>query len=531
LICKEQQEEKSIKMKIKLCLATFFCGFAVFGQVSQNAESKEANSFEGEVTALNVDGPDGTAIDSIIFLDHELAARFDSLWLSERQEIAERFSEMFDEVQQAGDDNSALSAPQEFNIDTLKIRLDELNNRTPFNITYNPALERVIRSFLFQRRGMMERMLAAGDFYFPMFEEVLDKYNLPLEMKYLAIVESALNPKAKSRVGATGLWQFMYTTGKMYGLEVNSYVDERSDPLLATEAACRYLERLYQIFGDWDLVLAAYNSGPGNVNKAIRRSGGYKNYWNIRENLPRETAGYVPAFQAVMYVLEYASEYGLKKEAAQWQLFETDTIHVKNTLTFDQISKFTGIPVAEIQYLNPTYKLDIIPNIQGKKYTLRLPVDAIGVFVNNEEALYAYAAEELSKNEKPLPQLIETSSQIVYRVKSGDYLGKIAQRYGVSVSQIKRWNGLRSDNLRVGQRLNINSGKPAVAGSSSSSSGNSSKRPANAPKEYTVREGDSLWTISRKYPGLTIEDIKKWNGMRNDNLTPGTRLKLCSCSP
>ena len=171
-----------------------------------------------------------------------------------------------------------------------------MNQKTPFNIAYNPSLENVIKSFLVRKRGLIERMLTISQFYFPLFEEQLDNHGIPLEMKYLAIVESALNPRARSRVGATGLWQFMYGTGKMYKLDVSSYVDERRDPIKSTEAACKYLSKLYDIFDDWDLALAAYNSGPGNVNKAIRRSGGYRNYWNIRRNLPRETAGYVPAF-------------------------------------------------------------------------------------------------------------------------------------------------------------------------------------------------------------------------------------------
>lgn len=468
--------------------------------------------------------------DSLQLFDHQIAARYDSLWLQEWNETVNRFPEMWEEVQHAGVEDSAAVALSGFNTDTLKHRLELLNQRTPFDISYNPSLERVIKSFLLQKRGLMERMLVASQYYFPMFEEALDRYNLPLEIKYLAIVESALNPRAKSRVGATGLWQFMYTTGKMYGLDVSSYVDERSDPLKATEAACKYLARLYDIFGDWDLVLAAYNSGPGNVNKAIRRSGGHRNYWNIRPYLPRETAGYVPAFQAAMYVLEYAPAYGLDQVESDWQIFETDTVAVKGTLTFEQISKFTGVPVAEIQYLNPSYKLDIIPNVSGKNYVLRLPVDALGVFVNNEEPLYAYAEQENAKREAPLPQLAASTSQLVYKVRSGDYLGKIAQKYGVSISQIKRWNGLRSNDLRIGQRLTIHPNGP-IAATSKPSVASTSKPTGNNSKEYTVREGDSLWTISKKYPGVTIEDIKQWNGMRSDNIKPGTRLKMCNCTP
>ena len=211
-----------------------------------------------------------------------------------------------------------------------------------------------------------------------MFEQELDNQNVPLELKYLAIVESALNPRARSRVGATGLWQFMYGTGKMYDLDVSSYVDERSDPINSTKAASLYLKKLHGIFNDWDLALAAYNSGPGNVNKAIRRSGGYKNYWNIRRNLPRETAGYVPAFLATMYIFEYAEEHGFTRQVTDRPYFETDTVHVKSTITFNQISELVDVSEEELMFLNPAYKLKVIPYVKDKNYALRLPVRCIG---------------------------------------------------------------------------------------------------------------------------------------------------------
>jgi len=470
-------------------------------------------------------------IDSIALQDHALAAHYDSLWMAELRQGADRFPEMYTEVQLAGAEDSTADVLAGFDTETLKKRLALLDERTPFHISYNPSLERVIKSFLLQKRDLMERMLTASQFYFPMFEEALDKYDLPLEIKYLAIVESALNPRAKSRVGATGLWQFMYSTGRLYGLDVSSYVDERSDPMLATEAACKYLARLYEIFGDWDLALAAYNSGPGNVNKAIRRSGGYQNYWNIRPNLPRETAGYVPAFQAVMYIFEYASEHGLNITRAERPYFETDTILVKSTLTFDQISKFSGVPAEEIRMLNPSYKLDIIPQVTGKSYALRLPKWALGTFVTNEEAIYAYAQEEIAKQEKPLPQLVQSEDRIRYKVRSGDYLGRIAQRYGVSVSQIKSWNGLKSNDLRVGQRLTIFPRRPVTSTAETvASNPSSSTAAADNPKVHVVQKGDSLWTISRQYPGISVENLREWNGIRDNNLQPGTRLKLCNCS-
>jgi membrane-bound lytic murein transglycosylase D len=363
-----------------------------------------------------------------------------------------------------------------------------------------------------------------------MFEQELANYNIPIELKYLAIVESALNPRAKSRVGATGLWQFMYPTGKMYKLEVNSYVDERSDPIMATKAACQYLSKLYSIFGDWDLALAAYNSGPGNVNKAIRRSGGATNYWNIRHNLPKETAGYVPAFLATMYLFEYASEHGLKPKNTEQAYFQTDTIQVKRLITFDQISKLVDISVEELEVLNPSYKLNIIPFVDNKNYALRLPLDAIGRFVANEKEIYAFVENEIKVEEKALPQFVETQNQIKYKVKSGDFLGKIAERHGVGVSQIKSWNNLRSNHIKVGQRLIIHSKNPISVVSTSQNTATKSTL-SETTKVHTVKAGDSLWTISKKYSGISIENLRKWNGISGNNIKLGTKLVLCDCQP
>ena len=471
-------------------------------------------------------------MDSIDSLKRQLedlpeASKYDRKWMQELQKNTPLYQEMVSAVQEPDTTANPLEG---FTTEILKERLAALNEKTPFNIEYNPALESVIKSFLKGKKDLMERMLTASQFYFPMFEQELDNYNIPLEIKYLAVVESALNPRARSRVGATGLWQFMYSTGRMYKLDVSSYVDERRDPIKATKAASQYLSKLYEIFDDWDLALAAYNSGPGNVNKAIRRSGGYKNYWNIRRYLPRETAGYVPAFLATMYIFEYADEHGLAKVNAERPYFETDTILIKKLITFDQITELTGVTKEELEILNPSYKLNIIPYIKNKDYYLRLPRYAAGKFVTNEDAIYAYVEEDLKKREKPLPQMVTAQNRIRYRVRSGDYLGRIAERYGVGVSQIKRWNGLRSDNLRVGQRLTIYPRKPvtSVASSSSKTAAQKSSISKDA-KVHTVQKGDSLWTISRQYPGITIEKLRKWNGIRGNNLVPGTKLKLCDC--
>ncbi|WP_165453948.1 LysM peptidoglycan-binding domain-containing protein [Hyunsoonleella flava] len=410
--------------------------------------------------------------------------------------------------------------------DTLKKRLKELDARTPFNVSYNPSLESVIKSYLKHRRKHLQKLMTLSAYYFPLFEQELDNQNIPLEIKYLAIVESALKPNAKSRVGATGLWQFMFSTGKMYGLDVSSYVDERSDPIKSTTAASKYLAKLYQIFGDWDLALAAYNSGPGNVTKAIRRSGGYKNYWNIRHNLPRETAGYLPAFLANMYIFEYAEAHGFKRYKPEMVYFETDTVRVKQMITLDQVSEITGTPIEQLQFLNPSYKLDIIPVVKGENYTLRLPTDVIGAFVNNEEKIYAFAKEELEKREKPLPQFFNANDRIRYRVKSGDYLGKIARIYGVRVSDIKRWNGLRNNNLKIGQRLSIYPRKPVVSAPKITTKKAKPKPISGDIIIYTVQSGDSLWSISQKFSGVSIQNIKDWNGISGSKLKPGMKLKI-----
>jgi len=296
---------------------------------------------------------------------------------------------------------------------------------------------------------------------------------------------------------------------------------------MATEAAAKYLKSLHGSLGDWDLALAAYNSGPGNVSKAIRRSGGRTNYWNIRQNLPRETAGYVPAFLATMYIFEYAEEHGFKSNGPMYPYIATDTIRVKKMITLDQVAQVTNVAIDELRFLNPSYKHGIIPVVKDEDYTLRLPVHAMGKFVSNENAVYAYAEAEINKREKPLPQFFEQSSKIRYRVRSGDYLGKIANKYGVKVSQIKRWNGLRSNNLKIGQRLTIHPRKISASSSSSSSSNASAKVAGKGDANiYTVKSGDSLWSISQKFPGVSIQNIKKWNDISGSKLKPGMKLKI-----
>ncbi len=459
--------------------------------------------------------------DTLIFdlQDNQIAREADSLWIKELYNN-ERFEEVYGSI--VNQEYEPVEY-KELSTEVLKQRLEELNARTPFNVEYNASLESVIKHYLKNRRRTMGSLIALSDYYFPMFEQELDKHNLPLEIKYLAVVESALDPVAQSRVGAKGLWQFMFATGKMYGLEVNSYVDERADPEMATEAASKYLKSLYGSFNDWDLALAAYNSGPGNVSKAIRRSGGETNYWKIRKKLPRETAGYVPAFLATMYIFEYAEEHGFKSTGPRHHQIATDTIQVKRLITLKQVAEVVNLPIEEVQFLNPSYKVGIIPYIKDKNYSLRLPVDKIGIFVANEEAIYVHVEEEIKKLEKPLPTYIEQPDRIRYRVRSGDYLGKIAERYGVGVSQIKKWNGLKSNNLKVGQRLTIYPRKPFAAKNETSVAKTTTK---NNVKIYTVKNGDSLWSISQKFPGVTVQKIKNWNDISSNHLKPGMKLKV-----
>ncbi len=378
--------------------------------------------------------------------DDEYAKIIDELWFSELENSPLNLNLI---------NTTIINDETELTTAVFKERLAYLNSKTPFNIEYNEILEAIVKSFLKHKKDKYAKLLEKASYYFPMIEAQLAKYDIPLEMKYLAVVESALNPTAKSPVGATGLWQFMYQTGKQFNLNVSSYVDERSDAQKSTEAACKYLKALNNTFQDWDLALAAYNSGPGNVSKAIRRAKGYRNYWNIRDFLPRETASYVPIFYATMYLFEFADVHNIKASENKLQFFEVDSIRVQQQITFDQITQAIPIEKNVLKFLNPQYKLEIIPVIKDRDYSLVLPKSFIGSFVQNEDRIYAYAKADDAKREKPLPKYTEMNNRIRYKVKNGDFLGKIARRYGVSVAKIKRWNGMHSTKLRIGQRLII----------------------------------------------------------------------------
>src|ERR1043165_2121674 len=329
-------------------------------------------------------------------------------------------------------------------------RLAKLDAASPFDLQYNGVVKGYIDMYTVRKRELVSRMMALSQLYFPMFEEQLDKYNLPLELKYLAICESALNPMAKSRSGAMGLWQFMYPTGKIYGLKVSSYVDERCDPYKSTVAACEYFQYLYRLFGDWQMVLAAYNGGPGTVNKAIRRSGGKKTYWEIRPYLPRETQGYVPAFIAVNYVMSYTAEHNLYSAIPKKIFLQVDTITVKKQLSFSQISSVLDIPEDELMYLNPSYKKKVIPFIPDEASILALPSSKMGLFVSNEESIYRFKDSLHSAD-----VLAAQETMKIHTVRKGEHLSTIAKRYGCTVADLKSWNGITSSTVKPGRKLTV----------------------------------------------------------------------------
>ncbi len=429
-----------------------------------------------------------------------------------------------------GEDGSMLQVPDslpfERRLDTtvLKLQIKQLNARSPLEIVYHPALVRTVEYYLKKRKKYLEKLFGLAEaYYYPMFEEIFDRYGIPYELKHLAIVESALNPKAQSRMGAVGLWQFMYFTGKKYGLEMTSYLDERMSPVLETDAAARHLNDLYDLFGDWNLALAAYNSGPGNVTKAIRRSGGYKNYWNLRAFLPRETAGYIPQFQAVWLLYEFKDFYGIKPQKPAFEFIKTDTILVQSTVSFKQLTELLPVTEEELEFLNPEYRLNMIPYAEDKQYGVRLPYKAAALFAAHEETIYAYIKEQWEKREKPLPKFYTLPTYVIYRVKPGDYLGKIAIRYHTSVRKIMRWNHMRSTRLRVGQKLKIYTRSPVYASRNRNTARKT--KPNRNILYHTVKQGDTLWTIARKYK-VSVRNLMRWNGLKSHQLKPGKKLKI-----
>lgn len=400
-------------------------------------------------------------------------------------------------------------------------RIEYLASQTTLPLAYNAQVRRFIELYTVQRRGLTGRMLGLSHVYFPMFEETLDKYNMPLELKYLAMIESALNPTAGSRAGAKGLWQFMYQTGKQYGLKSNTMVEERYDPLKATEAACRCMLDLYGRYKDWFLVLAAYNAGPGNVNKAIVRAGGVMNYWAIWPYLPRETQSYVPSFIAVNYVVSYAKEHNLYPLDPGLLMSGTDTVQVRDVLTFRQLNETLGVSMEDLRTFNPQYIKEIIPATDSTPYVLRMPVQYILEFVGREQEIYAYKTQEEIDKEQVIKEVSKVSDRTVHKVKKGETLASIAKKYHVSVSNLKQWNNLKKDTLKVGQKLTIyTSGGPMAT-----SNTNSKAAGSTAPKYHVVKAGDTLASIAKKY-NTTVDKIKKLNNLKSDTIKVKQKIRV-----
>ena len=406
--------------------------------------------------------------------------------------------------------------------DTIyKARIELLNAETPFELVYNNNVKNFINLYAVRKRDLTSKMLGLAEVYFPMFEEQLDKYDMPLELKYLAIVESALNPTAGSRVGAKGLWQFMYGTGKVYGLKVSSFVDDRFDPEKATIAACEHLGDLFDIYQDWSLALAAYNSGAGNVNKAMRRAGGVKNFWAIQPFLPRETRGYVPAFIAVNYVMSYSAEHNIYPIDPGILYYGIDTVIVKDVLSFDQISEMLDVPYEDVKFLNPSFKKGIIPAINGKRYSIRLPKEFIGDFINNETALYNFKSKKGIERDKLLAEIKKVKQRNYHIVRSGENLGSIASKYRTSVRKLKSWNNLRSNTIYPRQKL-IVYGK--TTSSSTSKHTPKLKNIDNLNKDFHyVKSGESLAIIAKKY-NCSVGDLKSWNNLKRNTIHPKQKL-------
>ena len=346
---------------------------------------------------------------------------------------------------------------EEYNLnkDTIKERFKKLNQKTLIELYYNEEVEKKIIQQLIYKTKFYNKNKSNIEFYLPLFHEKLSDENLPVELKYLPIVESNLSPTATSKVGATGLWQLMFYTAVENGLVMNSYVDERIDPVKSTTAAVRYLKKLYDIHKDWNLAVASYNAGPRTISKAIHRSGGYQNYWNIRPFLPNETANYIPSFFATMYVLEYAKEHGINIDNSSNYFFKTDSVLITKRISMRQISKALNISEDQLMNLNPSYIHKIIPVVEGQENYIYIPDSLTPKFLESEQDIYELATREFELREKPLPSLYSINSKLVYKIKYGDFLGKIANKFGVTVSQIKKWNNLNTDQIRENQKIII----------------------------------------------------------------------------
>ena len=403
-------------------------------------------------------------------------------------------------------------------------------------LPYNDIVKNYIIKYSEKMPSSIGKILGLCEYYMPIFQEIFNQYDMPEELRAMAVIESAMNPLAVSRVGAKGMWQFMYSTAKNYGLHIDSFVDERLDPIKSAHAAAQYLQDAYDIFGDWNLAIAAYNCGAGNVNKAIRRSGS-RAFWDIWPYLPRETRGYVPAFVGALYTMNYYKEHGIRPVSVETPA-HVDTMHINKMLHLKQVSELTGAPLQDLKNLNPQYRHEIIPG-NDRQYILRIPYTYTNAFIENEDSLYRHKAD-VYFNPVTIKKIKEDGDgeRIVYRVKSGDYLGKIAINHGTTVAKIKKWNNLKTNDIRVGQRLIIYRGGKAPASTSTTTSASqttatpAAQTQASKPipagtsyVEYTVQSGDSLYLIAKKFPGVSAQNIMDFNGI-GSNIKPGMKLKI-----
>lgn len=411
----------------------------------------------------------------------------------------------------------------------IEQRLKSIEAEIPLN--FNTRVKSFVDYFTVRNRDYTKMTLSRSTYFFPLFEEILVKYEMPEELKYLAIVESGLNARAESWAAAVGLWQFVYFTGRSYGLQVDWYVDDRMDPVKSTEAAAKYMKSLYNMFGDWELALAAYNCGPGNVRKAIRRSGNKKKFWDIYNYLPRETRGYVPQFVAIAYAFNYAEEHNLILDESEYMYrMETDTIMVNKFTNMATVAQLLNICETDFELLNSSMKRNATPE-NGKYYTVNIPTDLMSFFIENRAYILDSAAKsgqkELEKLANNTPGNTDGKDKIIHTVRSGDVLGKIAGIYKVRVTDIKQWNNLYSNTIRIGQKLNIWLSPGAYTSSTAQA-----KPPVkqevviDGTKYHIVQPGDTLWQISKTYDNISIEQIKKLNNLKSNSIKPGQKLVI-----
>ncbi|NOU61624.1 lytic transglycosylase domain-containing protein [Marinifilum caeruleilacunae] len=411
-----------------------------------------------------------------------------------------------------------------FSDEIYRERMQRLDDQTPIELDYQPVVRRFIEAYAVRHREKTGKIIERSELYFPIFEECLDKYDLPLELKYLSVIESALDPKARSRSGAIGLWQFMYNSCKMFDLRVTSYVDERMDPEKSTEAACKYLQYLHRIFGDWQLAIAAYNGGPGVVREAIQRSGGKTDFWEIAPYLPQQTRNYVPIFIAANYIMNYSREHNIVAKPNQYPYFRVSPVKVKKKVSFKHVAAVIDVPVEEIRKLNPIYKRDVIPTGELPAQIV-LPVEKIGLFIDREEEIYAMK-DQPKKYLELQKELSSTKGKypIYHEVQAGEYFHKIAMKYSCTTHNIMKWNNMKSQDIYIGQRLKI----------WVEPSENISQKPQRDPLMkkskfllYEVQDGDSLQSIATRFKVESVKDLVEVNNMNQAKVVePGMVLKI-----